>query len=77
AYNGVFADPAEFNKKVKVLWMSGGSAETGLLTGIKNFREALDKEGIKSVYYESPGTAHEWLTWRRSLNGFAPLLFQN
>jgi enterochelin esterase family protein len=24
----------------------------------------------------SPGTAHEWLTWRRSLREFAPLLFK-
>jgi len=32
--------------------------------------------GIKHVYYESPGTAHEWQTWRRSLHEFAPLLFQ-
>ena len=27
------------------------------------------------MYYESPGTAHEWLTWRRCLHEFAPLLF--
>ena len=32
--------------------------------------------GINSVYYESPMTAHEWQSWRRSLNQFAPLLFQ-
>jgi len=25
----------------------------------------------------SPDTAHEWLTWRRSLLQFAPLLFKN
>ena len=36
---------------------------------------ALKDAGIKSVYYESPETAHEWLTWRRSLREFAPLLF--
>jgi enterochelin esterase family protein len=30
---------------------------------------------IRHVYYESPGTAHEWQSWRRSLFGFAPLLF--
>ena len=28
------------------------------------------------VYYESPGTTHEWLTWRRSLEDFAPRLFR-
>jgi enterochelin esterase family protein len=27
------------------------------------------------VYYEPAGTAHEWLTWRRDLNEFAPRLF--
>jgi hypothetical protein len=26
--------------------------------------------------YESPGTAHEWLTWRRCFKEFAPLLFR-
>jgi enterochelin esterase-like enzyme len=43
--------------------------------GVKNYHEALEKAGIKHVYYESPGTSHEWLTWRRCLNEFAPLLF--
>jgi enterochelin esterase family protein len=28
------------------------------------------------VYFSSPGTAHDWLTWRRDLNDFAPRLFQ-
>ena len=42
---------------------------------VKNYHEALEKAGIKHVYYESPGTSHEWLTWRRCLNEFAPLLF--
>ena len=37
----------------------------------------LDDAGIKNVYYESPGTAHEWQTWRRSLYQFAPLLFKD
>jgi hypothetical protein len=31
---------------------------------------------ITYVYFESPGTAHEWLTWRRSLHDFAPRLFK-
>ena len=39
--------------------------------------EALEKLGIKSVYYESPETAHEWQSWRRSLYQFAPLLFRD
>jgi enterochelin esterase family protein len=43
---------------------------------VKGYRDALEQAGIKTVYYESPGTSHEWHTWRRSLREFAPLLFR-
>jgi len=36
----------------------------------------LRKAGLNAVYYESPETAHEWQTWRRSLYEFAQLLFR-
>jgi enterochelin esterase family protein len=71
--NGVFADAAAFNKKVKVLFLGIGSMEG---PGARNFSEQLTKAGITNVYFESPGTAHEWLTWRRCLNDFAPRLFK-
>jgi enterochelin esterase family protein len=71
-YNGAFANPADFNSKVKLLWMGIGTAE-GM--GMKALHEALDKAGVKHIYFESLGTAHEWLTWRRCLNDFAPRLF--
>ena len=71
--NGVFADAAAFNTKVKVLFLGIGSMEG---PGAKNFSEQLTKVGIKNVYFESQGTAHEWLTWRRCLNDFAPRLFR-
>jgi enterochelin esterase family protein len=77
-YDGAWADAAAFNKKVKVLYISVGTAEPERMqNGIKGFHEALEKAGIKQVYYESPGTAHEWQTWRRSLNQFASLIFKN
>ena len=76
-YGGAMADPAAFNKEVKVFWLSVGTEEGRGLNGNKAFHKELDDAGIKNVYYESPGTAHEWQTWRRSLYGFAPLLFQN
>jgi enterochelin esterase-like enzyme len=76
AHHGVMADADEFNKKVHLLWLGVGTAEgQRMYDGIKGYHEALDKAGIKNVYYESPGTAHEWLTWRRCLHEFAPLLF--
>jgi hypothetical protein len=71
--NGVFADAVAFNKKVKVLFLGIGSTEG---PNTKNFSDQLTKAGIKNVYFESPGTAHEWLTWRRCLNDFAPRLFR-
>jgi enterochelin esterase-like enzyme len=77
AHNGVMADADAFNKKVRLVWLGIGTAEGRMYEGIKNYHEALEKAGIKHVYYESPGTAHEWLTWRRCLHEFAPLLFVN
>jgi enterochelin esterase family protein len=77
AFDGVFADPAAFKKKVHLLWLGVGTAEPERMhTGIVGFHEALQKAGIDVTFYESPGTAHEWQTWRRDLNLFAPLLFQ-
>ena len=73
-YNGVFADPSTFNKKVKVFFISNGTVEGN---GPKDAGEILKKAGINNVVtYQSPGTAHEWLTWRRSLHQFAKLLFK-
>ncbi|HTY61971.1 MAG TPA: alpha/beta hydrolase-fold protein [Acidobacteriota bacterium] len=77
-YNGAMADPAEFNKKVKVLFMSFGS-EPPLENpeGLKKHQEQLIAAGITNSYvYISPGTSHEWQSWRRSLYVFAPLLFR-
>jgi enterochelin esterase-like enzyme len=74
-YNGVFADPATFNKKVKLFFISNGTVEgnSPIQAG-----EILKKAGIKNVVvYQSEGTAHEWQTWRRSLYQFAGLLFKN
>jgi enterochelin esterase-like enzyme len=73
ASGGVFADAAAFNKKVKVFFLGIGSEEG---TGTKTYSEELTKAGIKNIYYESPGTAHEWLTWRRSFHEFAPRLWR-
>jgi enterochelin esterase family protein len=70
---GAFADPAAFNSKVKVLFLSTGSVEG---PRVKQFSDALTQAGIKNVYFESPGTAHEWLSWRRAFADFAPRLFQ-
>ena len=63
-----------FAKNVKLLFMSGGGKENmGCVEAAKNIKEQL---GMNAVGYESPGTAHEWHTWRRSLYQFAQLMFK-
>lgn len=77
AYHGVFADPAVFAQRVHLLWLGAGTNEMEMIhRGLMAFQEALEQAHIKHVFYQSPGTAHEWLTWRRDLNDFAPRLFQ-
>ncbi|PZU56457.1 MAG: esterase [Sphingobium sp.] len=39
--------------------------------------EALKRAGFNSAFYVSPGTGHEFLSWRRSLYQMAPLLFRD
>src|SRR5512143_1022969 len=76
AYNGAFADPAAFAKKVHLLWLGVGTQEPErMLAGIRRLHSSLTEAGIQHVYYESPGTDHEWQTWRRDLKDFAPRLF--
>ena len=77
AFDGIFKDGAAFNEKVKLFWLGMGTKEPNPFpAAIGAFRTMLEKSGIKYVYFSSPGTAHEWLTWRRDLNDFAPRLFR-
>ena len=63
-----------FAEKTKLLFMSGGGKENmGCVEAAKNIKEQLK---MNAVGYESPGTAHEWHTWRRSLFEFAQLIFK-
>jgi len=77
-YNGQMADPAKFNQEVKVFFFSAGTLDLVSPTALLNHQQQLQTAGITNSYcYISPGTAHEWQTWRRSLYTFAPLLFRN
>jgi len=76
AYNGAFADAAAFTRRVHLLWFGAGTAEERMLKPALAMSEALKQAGIQNVFYQSPGMAHEWQTWRRDLHEFAPLLFR-
>jgi enterochelin esterase-like enzyme len=76
-FNGAFADPAAFAKKVHLLYLGVGTVEPERFqTRLRGLHEALEQGGIKHVWWESPGTDHEWQTWRRNLHDFAPRLFR-
>ena len=44
---------------------------------IGSFSGAIFGLDIRVDYYESQGTGHEWLTWRRCLKEFVPHLFKH
>ncbi len=75
--DGKYKDGKAVNAKIKLFWLGLGTKEPSPFPkSVGAFKTMLDQQGIKYKFYESPGTAHEWLTWRRCLNQFAPLLFQ-
>jgi enterochelin esterase family protein len=78
-------DMGKFKEKVKLVFISYGSRELGTnRVGGRGFggdpkenTAALKTAGVNAVFSESPNSAHEWLSWRRSLREFAPLLFKD
>ncbi|MGX5691081.1 alpha/beta hydrolase-fold protein [Arcticibacter tournemirensis] len=69
-------NPDELKDKVKphLIFLSCGSKERP--EGVKKAVASLKDAGYNAVSYVSENTAHEFLTWRRSLKELAPLLFQ-
>ena len=72
---GTYA-PSDIKEKdqAKLIFMSCGSKENP--DGVTQAAADLKSAGINAVSYVSDGTAHEFLTWRRSLYQLAPLLFK-
>jgi enterochelin esterase-like enzyme len=79
AYYGLLSGglytPAELKDKTKakLIFISCGSRERP--DAVKNAAVALKDAGYNAVSFVSENTAHEFLTWRRSLHELAPLLF--
>jgi enterochelin esterase-like enzyme len=68
-------DELKGKSKPKLIFISCGSRERP--DGVKNAVTALKGAGYNAVSYVSENTAHEFLTWRRSLHELAPLLFRD
>ncbi len=72
-FNGVWADADKFNQSFHPIFIGTGSEEN---LGSQAVNEKLNAAGIKTSWYLSEGTAHEWLTWRRCFNEFAQQVFK-
>jgi len=73
--SGGIYTPEELNDKPKpkLIFISCGSRENP--GRVKEAADSLKKAGYNAVPFVSENTAHEFLTWRRSLYQLAPLLF--
>lgn len=72
---GVYApEEVKDHSGLKLIFISSGSKENP--DRVIQAGKRLQEEGINTVTYVSDKTAHEFLTWRRSLYQLAPLLFQ-
>lgn len=76
-FDGVFADADAFNQNMRLIFIGLGTTEPErILNGVRRYHRSLKELGIKHVFYESPGTGHEWLTERRNLRELVSRLFK-
>ena len=73
-YGGIMSDAKTFNSKLRCFFIGYGTDEN---VGQTKLRKELDDNGIRYTPFISQGTAHEWLTWRRCLKEFLPLIFKS
>ena len=72
---GTYApDDITDKKQVASIFISCGSKENP--DGVTKAVNDLKADGFKATSFVSPDTAHEFLTWRRSLYHMAQLLFK-
>ncbi|EEF62613.1 esterase [Pedosphaera parvula] len=73
-FEGLFKDPKDTNKKLKLLWFACGRSDQ-LLESNQQFDKLLTEHGIKHQFQEVEG-AHQWRVWRNNLAEFEPMIFR-
>jgi enterochelin esterase family protein len=68
-------DPAEVNRRLKLLWVGCGRQDR-LYAGSERLCSELQAKGIKHTWHPTEG-AHTWIVWRKYLAEVAPMLFQS
>jgi len=71
---GLISKHDEFNKALKVLYISVGTDDPRLNATTEAVNK-MQKDGLRITFNTFPGN-HEWQVWRKSLHAFAQLLFK-
>jgi enterochelin esterase-like enzyme len=71
----LITDPADANKKLRLLWVSCGDTDT-LMNANKSFHSALDEKKVAHVWHVDSG-AHTFAVWKNDLYLFAQMLFRD
>lgn len=65
---------AQMKNGYKLYWIGIGKTDF-LYKNVTDYRDKLDKMGMKYIYRESEG-GHTWTNWRTYLSEFVPMLFK-
>ena len=71
---GILTNPASFNNKLKVFYISVGEQDPRI-EPTKKLVQTFKEKGLNVQFASFPG-AHEWQVWRKSLHDFAQKLFK-
>src|SRR5689334_16723310 len=71
---GLLENPAETNRRLKLLYLSCGT-EDPRINGQLNLVDELKSHEIRHVWYPTPGV-HEWKVWRHALADFLQRTFR-
>jgi enterochelin esterase-like enzyme len=73
--DALVAGPAEAGKKLRLLWVSCGDADT-LMNASKAFHTALEEKQVPHVWHVDSG-AHVWPVWKNDLYLLSQMLFRD
>jgi enterochelin esterase-like enzyme len=72
--DNLVADPADAGKRLRLLWVSCGDADT-LMNASKSFHTALEEKKVPHVWHVDSG-GHAWPVWKNDLYLFSQMLFR-
>jgi enterochelin esterase-like enzyme len=70
----LISDPADANKKIRLLWVSCGDTDT-LMKSNKSFHDSLEEKKVAHVWHVDSG-GHTFPVWKNDLYLFAQMLFK-